>query len=204
MTEIKVLIQKDMNENLAEGIEIGGIRIIKGMEYLSGASLTKVVLDGYAGQNKLRYMAFLRNSGEETRIAALEVSYDMLVDVLVTSRALARGVSVGEEDFYRVKQKRSKLPPGVIQERSEMEGKVLKTPLSDGTVLKTGYFIDPTAAKRGQRVKVLVEGASIIITTQGMLKSNTVLGGTARVVCDNSKKEIIGILIAPDIVRISL
>jgi flagella basal body P-ring formation protein FlgA len=51
---------------------------------------------------------------------------------------------------------------------------------------------------------VLVEGENVMVSTKGVLRSDAVIGGVARVMCTASKKEINGMLVSSDTVKVKI
>ena len=134
----------------------------------------------------------------------VEASYDVVVDAFVSSRPLLSGTVMTADDFYTVKERISKMPAGAVSGLKEIEGKVLKASVGEGIILRSNYFASQVSMKRGQKVNVVVEGGSVSISTQGQLRNDAVIGGTARVLCDISKKEVNGILVAPNTVKVKI
>lgn len=65
-------------------------------------------------------------------------------------------------------------------------------------------MIDQLSIKRGRKVNVVIKGNNVTVTTRGVLRNNAVVGGSAKVLCETTKSEIIGILISPDIVEVKI
>lgn len=131
-------------------------------------------------------------------------NYEILTTVYVTQRALKRGESVTEEDIVEIKQPLSRIPAGAITERSLIIGKVVKRSLARGLIIKEDYLYPNTPVKKGSKVNVIVNAGKVIIMTEGVLKSDAVVGGNARIICIQTGKEIVGKLIDKDKVRVSL
>ncbi len=207
MSDINRMILKELKNSVSEDVEITGLRVLEGMdalENLEGYKINTVVMNGYAGRNKMNFMVGLRDKGMSRKNIIVEASYDVLVDVFISSRPLTKGTVLTADDFYTVKQKSSKLPVGAVLGRNEVEKKILKNNIGQGVIIRADHLTNQISIKRGQRVDVVVEGDNVAISTHGVLRNDTVVGGTAKVLCDVSKKEVIGVLVSPNTVRVKI
>ncbi|MDI6729414.1 MAG: flagellar basal body P-ring formation chaperone FlgA [Thermodesulfovibrionales bacterium] len=208
MSDINRMILRELKNSVSEDVEITGLRVLEGMdalENLEGYKINAVAMNGYAGRNKVNFMVDLRDKKRMSRKNIIvEASYDVLVDVFISSRPLTKGTVLTADDFYAVKQKSSKLPVGAVLGRNDVEKKILKNNIGQGVIIRADYLTNQLSIKRGQRVDVVVEGDNVAISTHGILKNDTVVGGTAKVLCDVSKKEVIGVLISPNTVRVKI
>jgi flagella basal body P-ring formation protein FlgA len=207
MDNIKQAIFKELKNSISQDVEINGLRIIGGIGTLSSAegyTVMTLAMNGYSGRNRVNFMITLKDKKMNTRNIIVEASYDVLVDVFVTSRPIVKGANLTPDDFYAVKQKSSKMPAGAVMSKDDMEGKVTRTNIGQGVVLRADYLTTQLNIKRGQRVDVVIEGDNVVITTQGVLRSDTVVGGVARVLCDVYKKEVSGVLTSQNTVRVKI
>jgi flagella basal body P-ring formation protein FlgA len=207
MGNIKQAIVKELRNAISEDVEITGLRVLEGMdalENLEGYKINTVAMNGYAGRNKVNFMVDLRDKRMGRKNIIVEASYDVLVDVFISSRPLTKGTVLTADDFYAVKQKSSKLPVAAVLGRNDVEKKILKNNIGQGVIIRADHLTNQLSIKRGQKVDVLVEGANVVISTHGILKNDTVVGGAARVLCDVSKKEVSGVLISPNTVRVKI
>ncbi|GAB5046990.1 flagellar basal body P-ring formation chaperone FlgA [Thermodesulfovibrio sp. TK110] len=131
-------------------------------------------------------------------------NYEILTTVYVTQRSLKRGEPVTEEDIIEIKQPLSRIPSGAITERELIIGKVVKRSLARGLIIKEDYLYPNTPVKKGSKVNVIINAGKVTIVTEGVLKSDAVVGGNARIICIQTGKEIVGKLIDKDKVRVSL
>ncbi len=207
MDAVKKAVLNELKKSVSGDVEVNGLRVISGADVLKspdGYTVANAVMNGYAGRNKAHFSVGLKNRKIETKSIIVEASYNVLVDVFITSRPLVKGTTLSADDFYIVKQKSSRLPAGAVLSMNDLEGKALKTNIGQGVILRSDHLTTQLSIKRGQRVNVVVEGGNVVITTQGSLKNDAVMGGTAKVSCDVSKKEVSGILTSPDTVRVKI
>lgn len=207
MPVLEEALRTELVQTVSPDVELMGVRIVKGGESLSPEarySVTGLSMTGYSGSNRPLFLVSLMNRKRETAAVTVEASFDILREAFVPSRRLSAGTVLTEGDFYAVKQKSSRLPAGAVTDRGALEGKIVKTALGQGVIIKTDHLTSHISVKRGQRVDIVVEGTSVVLSTKGVLKGDAVVGGTARVVCDNSRKEVSGILIAPQTVKVKI
>jgi flagella basal body P-ring formation protein FlgA len=205
-------VQKAVKENLSgtvsEKVEVEELRIIKGAEYFAGGhndmTIQNMYMDGYSGRNKVIYAVYLKDKTSKTANVVVEAAYDVFEDVFVTARALPKGEVLTSDDYYSVRQKRSKLPVGAITDRSDIEGKILKSSVTDGVIIRSNYLLSSATVKRGQKVSVIVEGENVTISAKGSLRRDTAIGQSATVLCDLTKKEVSGILVSPTLVKVKI
>lgn len=207
MGSIKQAITKELRNAISKDIEVTGLRAVNGrddLDALKDYTVDTVSMKGYAGRNKVNFKVGLRNKRMDVKNIMVEASYDFLVDVFITARPLAKGTVLTDEDFYTVKQKSSKLPVTAVLGRDDVENKILKTNIGQGVIIRADHLTNQLSIKRGQKVNVVVEGHNVVISTHGLLRNDAVVGGVAKVLCDASKKEVIGILISPNTVRVRI
>lgn len=206
MDKVRQAVLKDLMNSFSDNVDLTGIRIMKGMDIIGSEgdyTVKGVAMNGYTGKNKIVYLVALADK-KAVHDVVVEASYDVVVDVFVTSRPLAAGTVLTGEDFYTVKQKSSRLPAGAVLDKKNIEGKLLKANVGQGVILRGDYITTQLSVKRGQKVGVVVEGNNVHIATQGVLRNDAVIGGAAKVFCDVSKKEVNGILVSPNTVRVKI
>lgn len=207
MDGIRKAVHKELADTVSSSVEIGDLRIIKGEECLGGSevySVAGVTMNGYSGRNKMTLSLNLVDRKSAVKNITVEAAYDVPVDVYVTSRSLAGGSVLGEGDYYTVKQKSSRLPVGAVTDKKDLDGRTLKTTMSQGIIIKSEYLAARAGVKKGHRVTVIVEVDNVMISATGLLRRDAVVGGSARVFCDSSKKELTGVLVDPETVRIKI
>ncbi|MCL4458267.1 MAG: flagellar basal body P-ring formation chaperone FlgA [Nitrospirae bacterium] len=206
LDKVKQAVLKDLVNSFSENVELTGIRIVKGMDIIGSEgdyTVKDAAMNGYNGKNRVFYSVSLADK-KAVHNVVVEASYDIIVDVFIASRPLAVGAVLTGDDFYTVKQKSSRLPAGAVLNKKDIEGKMLRSNVGQGVILRGDYMTDRMSIKRGQKVNVVVEGDNVSVATQGMLRNDAVVGGAAKVFCDVSKKEVNGILVSPNTVRVKI
>ncbi|HSW63254.1 MAG TPA: flagellar basal body P-ring formation chaperone FlgA [Dissulfurispiraceae bacterium] len=200
-------LSQEVHTEVSGDVEVLDIRVLQGGELLSADGnyrIGSVALDGYNGANRLNYRIELLETNKRSRSVLVEVVYESLVDVFITARALPKGAALSESDFYSVRHRASRLPVGAVMNKRGVLGKTLRINLSEGLVLKRDHFFIAGVVKRGQKVKVEIESGSVLIATRGILRTEGTVGSTVRVYCEASKKEILGVLVSVDKVRVKV
>lgn len=207
MDTIKKAVISELARSVSPNVELGGIKIVKGLDTLDdNATYTvgSIEEDGYSGRNKIVYRAALCDDRKTVHTVVVEAAYDVLTDVFITAKPLARGSIITGNDVYAVKQKNSRLPLEAVTDMTGIEGKILKSNVAQGVILRSDYFRNSSGIKKGIEVTVLVEGENVLISTKGVLRNDAVIGGVARVACTAQKKDITGILVSADTVKVKI
>ena len=207
MDTIKKAVLSELVRSVSQNVELGGIRIVKGLDTLddnANYTVGSIAADGYNGRNKIVYRAALCDDRKIVHTVLVEAVYDVLTDIFITAKPLSSGSIITVHDVYAVKQKSSRLPLGVVTDMAGIEGKRLKSNIAQGVIMRTDYFENPSSIKKGKEVTVLVEGENVLISTKGVLRNDVVIGGVARVACAAQKKEISGILVSADTVKVKI
>jgi flagella basal body P-ring formation protein FlgA len=134
----------------------------------------------------------------------VEASYDILTSIFIASKPLLNGSTITKDDVYSVKQKNSRLPSNAVTNIADIEGKTLKSNVAQGAILRSGFFSNSSGIKKGKEVIVLVEGENVLISTKGVLGNDAAIGGVVRVLCSAPRKEIVGILVSSDTVKVKI
>lgn len=131
-------------------------------------------------------------------------NYEVLTRVYVNQIPLKKGEVITEEKIMEIKHPLSRLPVGAITDKSLILGKTVKRSLVKGLIIKEDYLYPGIPVKKGSKVEVIINAGQVMIMTEGVLKSDAVVGGNARVQCFQTGKEIVGKLVGKDKVRVSL
>src|SRR5208282_3485581 len=207
MDTIKKAVLSELVRSVSQNVELSGIRIVKGFDALDdNATYTvgSIAADGYNGRNKIIFRAALCDDKKIVHTVLVEAAYDVLTDVFVTAKPLVSGSIINRDDVYTVKQKSSRLPMGAVTDMTGIEGKSLKSNIAQGVIMRADYFSNTLSIKRGKEVTVLVEGENVLISTKGVLRNDAVIGGAAQVACTAQKKDISGILVSADTVKVKI
>jgi flagella basal body P-ring formation protein FlgA len=131
-------------------------------------------------------------------------NYEILTTIYISQRNLQRGETIGQDDILQIKMPTSRVPAGALTDKDEVVGKVLKRTIAQGLIIKREHIYPNIPVKRGSRVNITIVSGQVTIMTEGVLKSDAVVGGNARVQCFQTGKEIVGKLIDKDKVVVGL
>jgi flagella basal body P-ring formation protein FlgA len=205
---VQTAVKENLVSTVSDKVELEELRIVKGAEYFGGPNgdmtIQNLYMDGYSGRNKVVYAVYLKDRTSKIVNVVVEASYDVFADVYVTARSLSRGEVLSQDDYYTVRQKLSKLPAGAITDKHQIEGKILKASVTDGVIIRSNYLLSSATVKRGQKVNVIVSGENVVISAKGTLRSDTIVGEVANVMCDLTKKEVSGILVSPTLMKVQI
>ena len=207
MDTIKKAVLSELVRSVSQNVELGGIRIVKGIDTLddnTNYTVGSLAEDGYTGRNKIVYRTALYDDRKIVHTLVVEASYDVLTDIFITAKPLSSGSIITAHDVYAVKQKSSHLPLGVVTDLTGIEGRTLKSNIGEGVIIRADYFENPSTIKKGKEVTVLVEGENVMVSTKGVLRNDALIGDVARVSCAARKKDISGILVSADTVKVKI
>jgi flagella basal body P-ring formation protein FlgA len=139
-----------------------------------------------------------------TRQYRAVANYEILVTVYVSQRNLKRGDVISLEDLLEIKKPINRVPYQAILNKDELIGRVLKRSISQGVILKQEHLYSGIPVKRGTFVQIFITSGRVTIMTDGILKSDAMVGEMAKARCLQTGKEIVGELIDKTKVRLLL
>lgn len=92
--------------------------------------------------------------------------------VLLAKRGLAKGEIITMEDVYSKKRNIYELRGDFIKTFEAIDGKVLKSGVRKGDVLKAGLLMDLPLVKKGDIITLVVRNENLLIVTSGISKEN--------------------------------
>ncbi|MCS7202870.1 MAG: flagellar basal body P-ring formation chaperone FlgA [Thermodesulfovibrio sp.] len=140
----------------------------------------------------------------DKRLYRALANYEILTKVYLTQRVIKKGDTIKEEDLIEIKQPANRTPLGAITDKRLIVGKIAKRSLAQGVIIKQEHLYPNTPVKRGSKVNLVIEIGKVIIMTEGVLKSDSVVGDTALVHCIQTGKDIVGKLVDKNTVRVIL
>ncbi|MGB9710027.1 MAG: flagellar basal body P-ring formation chaperone FlgA [Thermodesulfovibrio sp.] len=191
------LLSKEIKTSVNQKVQIGQIKFI-GFEPQKSCIPENIKIREIKRPSSIEF-TFNCNARQYRALA----NYEILTTVYVTQRVLKRGEIIKQEDILEIQQPLSRIPVGAITERNLIIGKTLKKTLAKGLIIKEDYLYPNTPVKKGNVVSVILQSGQVTIMTEGVLKSDAVVGGNAWVRLQTGK-EIVGKLIDKDKVRVGL
>lgn len=198
-TVLAELVAKEIkNSSINREVKIGEIKFI-GFEPQESCMPQNLKIREIKRPNSVEF-TFLCGKRYYRAIA----KYEILTTVYVTQRVLKRGETINEEDIMEIKQPLQRVPAGAIMDKSSIIGKTVKRTIATGVIIREDYLYPNIPVKKGSIVNIIINSGQVTIMTEGVLKSDAVVGGNARVQCFQTGKEIVGKLVDKDKVRVSL
>jgi flagella basal body P-ring formation protein FlgA len=149
------------------------------------------------------YVRFFCN-GKEVRKETVSARIDVLADVVLSGRPLARYETITAEDLRLEPMNLASLPATVILDPADAIGKRTRRKLPTGMPLRTDLIEIPPLVKQGDIVMIVAESAGLKITTLGKVKGQA--GQGEKVVVENldSRKQIHVTVMDAKTVRVDL
>lgn len=124
--------------------------------------------------------------------------------VVKTRRSVRRNHVINENDIYSAKMDIRKMPGGAVQDPEAILGKPLKRSIAANRPILENMIQLTQVVPRGKRVVLLLIQDGLSIRAAGKMKEKGVVGGPARAVNLSSKKEVNGVLIDGETVKVQL
>lgn len=125
-------------------------------------------------------------------------------DVLVTTRALARGTALAEDDVARRRQDLTTSSPGALTDPTRALGRKLRYPLGPGAILHAGMLETTPVVRRGQVVTIVSGAGGVEVRAQGEALADGGPGESVRVRNHQTQRVVSGTVEAPGQVRVAL
>ena len=146
--------------------------------------------------------AIVRVDGEIERRVVLSGWVDRFEDVVCTTRSLTRSRIITEDDISTTRRNISRLPHNVLASTENVIGKRLKQTLKADTVLLANMVEEPPLIKRGDRVTIVAESSTLLVTALGVAQTKGGIGDQIRVKNCMNKKEIIARIVNASTVKV--
>ncbi len=124
--------------------------------------------------------------------------------VLKSKRAFNRGHVLTYDDLYLSKMDMRRLPKSVIMDAASIVGKSLKRSLSANVPLVENMIEMSRVIKRGKRVTLLINSSGLNITAYGKTREKGYVGMPVKAVNLSSNREVMGVLIDENTVKVEL
>jgi flagella basal body P-ring formation protein FlgA len=143
---------------------------------------------GYIGDARFSVKYYDRNTF--IRESIVRVKMEVLRDIVVASRRLARDVQIGEDDVHVVKKWVNRMAPNIVSDPKEAIGKRLMVGAAANEEIQAGYLKRPILIKRGAPVRIVYENGSLSVSALGYSEEDGVSGGLVRIRNAASKKTL--------------
>jgi flagella basal body P-ring formation protein FlgA len=190
------------------GLEEGAIRLKKlgfsGEVVLpaGNASYEVVSPQDWEGWGRGALALIVRVDDHVVRNMPLNVEVEALADVLVATRELERGMVVGKGDVALQKRDMATVPARSCRNLDEALGKRVRVGMRANSTLRGDYLERLPIVKNGQMVTIVAENEKFRITASGRARGNGAEGDTVLVQSLNAQKEIPGVVVDANTVRV--
>lgn len=110
----------------------------------------------------------------------MPVQIRVIGQYVVTARALNPGLPLNREDLAVQNGDLTALPTGVLTDREQGVGKILRNALAGGQPLRSDMLIAPFVVQQGQDVRLVTQGRGFSISNEGKALNNAAEGQVAR------------------------
>lgn len=126
------------------------------------------------------------------------------IEVVVASRALARGARIVPGDLQRMVVLESKAGAGYLSDEAAIVGKVLVRTITAGSIINQSNLDLPRAIRRGERVSIIANGVGLNVSMEGKALADGAIGEIIRVKNRSSQREIDAEVIGGGVVRVRM
>lgn len=106
----------------------------------------------------------------------VQANVSIKAQYLVTAHPLPQGHTVTKRDLAFAEGDLTRLPAGVFTEASQIIGRVVRSPMMAGSVLRQNMLKQALAVQQGQTVLLTTVGAGFTINAEGKALKNASLG----------------------------
>ena len=124
--------------------------------------------------------------------------------VAIANRPLARDIPVAADDISFERREVSRLTTGYFEEMDNLIGRLPKRSLGKGSVISPRDLDIKKVVTKGDRVSILAEGSGIAVRMPGLALSDAGKGEQVEVQNLSSKRTVIGIVIGPDLIKVTM
>ncbi len=143
--------------------------------------------------------SFEGNKGERITVNAIVTALDPIIK---SKRALKKGHILQNDDIYTSSLDVTRIPGSAVRSVEEIIGKPLKRSISADIPIIEDMVEKALTIKGGKMVTLLIETPEFSITAPGKLKETGHVGMIVRAANLSSKKEVSGILIDENTVKV--
>ncbi len=145
--------------------------------------------------------AFIFSNDEKVIVSADVKAYGR---VIMTRKSLQKRHVIEEEDIYLSKMDIGKLTGNSVGDPEKILGKSLKRSINANITIKEDMVEMSQLVERGKRVVLLLSHEGMVIRTGGKTKEKGYVGMPVRAINISSKKEVSGVLIDENTVKVEL
>ncbi|UCE71656.1 MAG: flagellar basal body P-ring formation protein FlgA, partial [Nitrospiraceae bacterium] len=115
-----------------------------------------------------------------------------------------KGHVIKSDDIYAAKMSIKKIPRGAVSDSQGITGKALKRSIAANMPVVQKMMEISKVVKKGKHVVLLVEQNGLNITAAGKTKEKGYVGMPVKAINIDSNKEVVGILIDENTIRVRI
>lgn len=158
--------------------------------------------DGPMGSAFLAATVVVKVNGRDYQTLSMTFRVGRYQQVVVAARPLEPRTVLGPADFRTDSVSSTELPADALASVAEPADLEVLRPVKAGEVITPRMLRQKITVKRGDLVTVILEGRGFRITTQGQATEDARRGDTVRVVNVTSKRDVLGKVEGPGVVRV--
>ncbi|WP_052063802.1 flagellar basal body P-ring formation chaperone FlgA [Nitrincola sp. A-D6] len=125
-----------------------------------------------------------------------------LIDVIVTSRPLARNSRIAPSDIRIVEQDVIRMNGDYFTREQDVVGKQVRRPMGRNEVITSRMIEQAVAVSRGDKVVLESRRGSLVIRTSGIAMEDGMINQQIRVTNERTGIEVHGVITAPGVVQV--
>jgi len=153
-------------------------------------------------QSSLGATVTIRVDGRQYQTVPMGLRIGRYRDVVVAARALEPRSPLGGTDLRLERRPATEVPEGVLSAVPDATDLEVTRPVRAGETLTEALLRQRIVVKRGELVTLLLEGPGFRIVAQGVASADARRGEAVKVVNSTSKREAVGKVEGPGIVRV--
>lgn len=123
----------------------------------------------------------VRCNSETSWTIYVQTEVKVMADVLHVTQPVARGHSLSIGDISSQQVNLTRMPEGVFTDPAQVIGKIATNNISSGQPLRQQMLRDPYIILRGQKVKLVAQGRSFSVTSEGQALADAAIGQVVQV-----------------------
>jgi len=130
----------------------------------------------------------------------VRVRLEVIRDVVVAARSLARGIEIADEDVRLVQKWFRRIPNGIPADIEDVVGKRLRCIVKVNAEIRKNMVKDIPLVKKGKVVRIVIERQPLKITTIGVSEQDGMRGDLVKVRNVSSRRTIYARVMADSLV----
>ena len=156
--------------------------------------------EAYIGQSS--FFVGYYDGGRLLREDSVRVRMEVLMDVVVSARALSAGTVLDSGDVKLLSRWHDSMPQNRLSGLKDALGKKISTTVRPNTEITRNILRDCPLVKRGEPVRIVLDSGQLRVTATGVSQEDGLKGDVIRVLNSSSKRVIHARVIDDALVRV--